>query len=104
MDFGRVLGRLWEAKIHNFRIFGHVFSKEIDAYIFGGEQRRKKVNDRHIIEEEPFVLKQSRGKVSVPNVKSFFTNDSFDILRCRSYTPHFRQFLSDFVQPCNMVP
>ena len=83
---------------------GLVFSKEIDAYILGDEQRRKKVNERSIIEEQPFVLKQTRSQVRVPNVKVFFTNVSFEFLRCPTYTPRFRRFLLEFVQPCNMAP
>ena len=30
MDFGRVWGRFWEVKILNFRIFGDLFSIQID--------------------------------------------------------------------------
>ena len=42
MDFGRVLGRFWEAKILDFRTFFDVFSKHFFNIFFEGQKIEKK--------------------------------------------------------------
>ena len=42
MDFGRVLGRFWEAKILDFRTFFDVFSKHFFNNFFEGQKIEKK--------------------------------------------------------------
>ena len=41
MDFGRVLGEFWEAKILDFRIFFDVFSKHFSNIILEGQKIEK---------------------------------------------------------------
>ena len=42
MDFGKVLGRFWEAKILDFRAFFDIFSKHFFNNFFEGQKIEKK--------------------------------------------------------------
>ena len=48
MDFGRVLGRFWEAKILDFRAFFDVFSKHLfDDFLEGQKIEKKSPTREH---------------------------------------------------------
>ena len=77
MDFGKVLGRFWEAKILDFRTFFDVFSKHFFKIFLEGQKIKKKSPTREhtgdfgtgLRNERPPGREEERG--GRPRMKDF---------------------------------
>ena len=60
MDFGRVLGGFWEAKILDFLIFLNIFSKHFSNNFFEAQKNKKNSPTRSSITHFGSVLRNAR--------------------------------------------